>query len=750
MTSQSTSDPVSVRLFGRLTVLVGDDVVSGSLSSIARELLAYLLLHRSRDHARSILVGQFWGDLSESDARYALRQALWQIRGAIGERLVADSFSVGLATDAAFEVDVEEFQRRTSHLVRATDAPSALPVSIDRAGEARDLRAALALYRGDLLEEMTHPTIEAERERLRERYLHALLRLCAFEKSAENFEGALELALRITAVEPLQEAAHREAMRIYYLLGRPREALRHFERCSAVLIDELGIGPDAETARLAAEIGARIEDSAISAAYLPEPERDPPLVIKRPLELPLVGRQRERREILEALRAGLGGHSALLLVEGAPGLGKSRLLQEAVRDATWRGYDALMRGAGAWRSESPYGAVLETLGQGLSPVRARQIVPRLDRQARSVIAALMPRLTSVVPELAEALFVPTITDVEPVVDAVGGLIEAWTRRAPLLLALDDLQWADGDSLSLVASLVSRLESAQLANGVVLVLAYRGADARSRPLFWSQLEALDESPLLARRLRLEPLGVEDTARLVRRGLGYRRPASPLEEQVHRTTQGSPLFVLEYLAASLEAGRLVKSDTGEWCIEEAAVSDPSLSIRRESVEQTIADRLDGVPPLAQHVVAAAATLGTDVDYGTLRDATQLEGDALLESLLELRQRRLLFESAAGLHFSHDVVREVAYDRLSADERTALHANVAQAIEQRHASQSELLARHFEKAGAWEKVIEYASEAGARAERVHAPHAAITHYFLAIATYAPVAQARSRDQEIRRFEL
>ena len=190
----------------------------------AQALLAYLALAHGEAQPRDKLASLLWGDMPQSQARASLRQALTSIRRALGaaDILRVDSESVALNPDA-ITVDALTFQHRV------------------KAGTRQSLEEAAALYQGDLLAGLTlneapfEEWLLGERERLRELAVEALARLLAQQRSDGAIEGAVESALRLLALDPLQEAVHRSLMRLYSQLGRRGAALRQYQVCVAAL-----------------------------------------------------------------------------------------------------------------------------------------------------------------------------------------------------------------------------------------------------------------------------------------------------------------------------------------------------------------------------------------------------------------------------------------------------------------------------------------------------------------------------------
>jgi DNA-binding SARP family transcriptional activator len=221
-----------------LTATAGSAI---ALPRKCRALLAYLALTAGHAHSRERLATLLWEESSEAQARTSLRQALTSIRKALpapeGDLLQADAELIALGMQR-LALDAAQFEQLVEQ------------------GSAEALEQAAALYRGDLLEGFSSgaPAFEdwarAERERLRGRAREALGRLADHHAGQDRLDQAVAAATRLIALDPLQEHAHRLAMRLYVRQGKAGEALRQYRRCRELLAAELGVPPDAQTEAL--------------------------------------------------------------------------------------------------------------------------------------------------------------------------------------------------------------------------------------------------------------------------------------------------------------------------------------------------------------------------------------------------------------------------------------------------------------------------------------------------------------------
>lgn len=264
-------ETLSIRLFGAMDIRSGDRPVPALPTRKSRALLGFLLLHRGRRYGRETLSDMLWPSLTGREARRCLRTELWRVHSALeesrdlpkGSLLSIDRSQVGFAAARGCWLDVTEFE---SMLDRVPPK--------HRSGLTTDayrvLKRAVALYRGDLLEELDYEWCLFERERLKARVRSALELLLHHHEAQQEWEGAINLCYQLLDLDRLSELAHRELMRSYYLLGNRSAALRQFEICTDLLDRELDVEPMVETIALWREI-RRGQNDEVRDGMSPEP-----------------------------------------------------------------------------------------------------------------------------------------------------------------------------------------------------------------------------------------------------------------------------------------------------------------------------------------------------------------------------------------------------------------------------------------------------------------------------------------------
>lgn len=718
-----------VYLFGGLDMAWDERPLPELPGGMARSLLAYLLAYHDRPHTRDLLAGTFWPDLPDAIARRRLSQALWQIRtfwrnqDVTHPLLLATAGTVQLHPALPVWLDVAEFGR---HYERAA------------AGAPGELEAAarcVELYRGEFLAGHYEDWILLEREGLRGKLLQVLEQQLGRFKSRGEYERALVCARRLTAEDPWREEAHREIMRLCHLLGRDDEALRQYDACCQALARELGSPPSQETVALVEEVALRAGGPVpVLLPVRPRPPSAPRL--ERPDQLPLAGRQAELAELVRLVDSAALGNGGLAVVYGEAGVGKSRLLRELAANAQWRGVRV------AW------GHCCELA----APIAYQPLVEALRAELATLRTAALPspwadELVRLLPELAAAR-----TPLAPVrQEEAGRLLEALVQAflalaaaGPLLLLLEDAHWMDPASFAALRYLLPRLAETPL----LFVISVRPEELAGRP---AAVLAAMESTRLPHSLSLQRLDPAEAAELVQRALDLPRPAPRFSARLHAETEGNPFFLVETLWALVQEGVLAQDPDGGWRTPwDDSTEDYAELPLPAGVAQSIAGRLERLPPALREPLDTAAVIGRVIDFPLWLAAGNRSEQALLAAGDELCRRGLLLAAAPGggdYTFAHDLIRRVAYERLSAPRRRAGHRRAAEALALLAPEEPAALSYHWTHAEGWERAAFYHQRAGDRARSVYANAAAVAHYTQALDSLARLA---GPDDPERRYEL
>jgi len=719
VTQAPTRDGVTLRLtltlLGGFQVRVDPGVALTLPSKKAQALLAYLALPPGRAHPRGKLSALLWGDMREEQARSGLRQALFALRKALKE---ADPLPISLDGEtvsldpAAVDVDVAAFEQEV-----AQGAPDAL-------------ERAVALYHGDLLEGAAvreaafEEWLMAERERLRELVLEALARLLAHQRRAGAPDAAIRTAVRLLALDPLQEPVHRTLMRLYAQLGRRGAALRQYQHCVSVLQRELAAAPEAETKRLYREILQRraaretaTEGSATIQGPRPGAVRtrfDAPSV-----ETPLIGRESELARLREALESARRGRGQLLALLGEAGIGKSRLIAELAIEAPPRGARVLV--GRSYESEQilPFAPWADALRTG-GVIHDVEVLADLSAIWRTELTRLLPELGMDPHSGAED------GEYLRLFEGVAQLVSRLAARQPLVLVLEDLHWADEMSLRLLAFLGRRLQSWP----VLVLITAREEELADAPVLRRALGDLTREQRLV-PLTLAPLSRADTLSLLRvlaRAGSQPAAVERLGDRLWVASRGNPLIVVETM-------RGFRDDPAPEALSELPLP--------WSVREVIARRLERLGERGQALVAVAAVIAREFDFDLLQRAAGLAEEEAAEGVEELVRRRVLHGVGEHFDFPHERIREVAYGQLVPPRRRLLHRRVAESLESLYADRLELhyaaLGLHYREGEVWDKAVSYLRRAGAQAVSRSAYREALAWFEQALETAARLPDGR-----------
>ena len=630
-----------------------------------RAVLAVLLVLLNQVVSIDRLIDELWGETPPGAATASLQAYVSNLRRVLEPgrmprtpaKIVvteAPGYALRVAPD---QVDAYRFERLAAEAHRALQ-------SGDASGALRTLDAALTLWRGPAYAEFTYqPFATHEISRLHE------LRAAAEEDRVESRlligdgPGALAALGPLIASSPLRERLRALKMRVLYRSGRQAEALRTYDEARRLLAEELGLEPGRELQLLHRQMLE--QDPALDAAphFAPAapvtttPAPPPPAAARRPV---FIGRADALNRLRAAMGEAVAGRTRMVLVEGEPGIGKSRLAAELADLARQAGIPTCW---GRCHDDEgapplwPWVQVLRTLGVG-------------DLQgphARSVLAALLP-------ELGPAIHDDLAADAARfrLYDVVREAIEGAVAERPAVLVLDDVHWADVSSLRLLRFLAVELRDA----AVLVVVTFRDTEEATKTAFGDTLVDVARRPD-AERLRLTGLSEHDVADLLRLMTSIPDDAvAATAADVHERTSGNPFFITELV-------RLMESER-RWDAPGGAVDVPV------AVSDVIRRRVRRLPDDVQTVLGVAAVVGRRFELDILALACGLDAERTLEVLeAALVTRLVVEEKPARYRFAHALVTETLHHDLAPSRRARLHGRVAAAIESTAAAD---LAPHY----------------------------------------------------------
>ncbi len=463
---------------------------------------------------------------------------------------------------------------------------------------------------------------------------------------------------------------------------------------------------------------------------------------------PMVGRDREIAMLLDRWRHSRQGSGEAVLLWGEPGVGKSRLLRALCERLPEEEVRFLRLNCSPFAVHSPFSLVIALLERAIGAAREEAADVRLDRlealaarfgQPREKVRFLAAMLSiphedrygrlQMTPQLAKAETFLLLVE----------MLRAAAEASPVLLLVEDLQWADASTLELLDRLIAQLEKIPLL-----------AVLTSRPEFVS---LWPEHPAVT-SLELSRLNSEESLSLIAQ-LGARKPLPPeLTAQILTKTDGVPLFIEELTRAILESGSLVEEgDRYSFNWKTGGFTIP------ETLRDSLTARLDRVPEVRE-IAHISAAIGREFSYELLAALELMPEAALRRKLAQLTESGLAFQSGiipgAVFTFKHALVQEVAYDSMLRSQRQDLHARIARVLEERWPEIKEtepaLLAHHYAEAGLGEEALAWWQRAGELALKRFALPEALGHLRngMALLKKLPFGPARDRVELALRTTL
>ncbi len=669
---------LDVRLLGPITAeRDGESVSLGGPRQ--RAVLARLALVAGHVVTVDRLIDDVWAGEPPATAINTLQSYVSLLRRALGDAGLLRREGPGYVLTAGRGVlDAFRFE---DHVAQARAALAADP------GRAlAHLEAGLAEWHGPVLadvadEEWARPAAvrwdDLRLEALEARF-DALLALGRHGEAVPELERTVD-------EHPLREGFAKRLMVALYRSGRQADALRAFAHTRAVLADELGLDPTPELRDLQARI--LNHDPDLSA---PASEWTPPAAVAErarveqaaapaggpsPVPLPapavragkgeLVGRDDQLRRLHEAWELATSGASQLVLLHGEPGAGKSRLAAAFAAEVHAAGAVVLWGRATA-EAIVPFEPMVEAM---------RAVLRAVSGEARQRVAAEHGLLALLLPDLEQ--LVPEATAVRPdpsverylLFETVADLLRSESAVHPMLVVLDDLQWADAPSLKMIEHVLRH----EMPGRVLVVATVRLPSDDPTPELERMASSLARDGLLT-RVSVDPLKTEMVAELLRlSGRSVTRAAD-----LHAATGGNAFFLTE----------LIRHSDG--------TTDGGLP---ESIRAMIGLRLDRLDPRVVQVLNLAVVAGNAATLPVLVEASGLDGDSLLDATDTAVAAGLLVEDGAGrLSVPHALVGQAIRARLGRTRRLDLHRRVAEAIDATsdRGSSPALLAHHLLEAG------------------------------------------------------
>jgi class 3 adenylate cyclase/tetratricopeptide (TPR) repeat protein len=464
-----------------------------------------------------------------------------------------------------------------------------------------------------------------------------------------------------------------------------------------------------------------------------------------------VGRDDLLAQLVRLRKETAEGGCRAALLGGEPGIGKTRLATALAEAAHADGAIVL-----AGRCDEDLGVPFQPFVEALQHYATHAATPRLGRFGGE-LSRLVPEISEMVPGLSPPMRSDPETERYRLFDAVAAWLSDVSVEAPVLLVIDDLQWAAKPTFQLLRHVLRSAEALRL----LVVVTYRDTEmSRAHPLteFLADLRRLGG----VERCSLTGLDRAGVSAFIEAAAGHRlsEADAALPAAVWTETEGHPFFVAEVLRHLTETGRLEQRD-GRW-IMTASVEELGIP---EGVRDVVGQRLSRLSEEANRALTIGAVTGLEFEPAVVRVAAELGEDDLIAALEEGVAARLVSEVRGGApryRFAHALVRATLYDGLSGPRRAGAHRRVADAIETVHGRALDdylpALAHHYARAavpgdGATAaRAVDYAARAGDRALAQLAHDEAVAYYRQALLLFDGAIRtgAEPGDEEGRRVGL
>ncbi len=707
-------------------------------------LLIYLAVE-GRLHARKTLSELFWPEGDARHGRAALRITLLHLRHLLDEgegvdavpHLLIQRDTLGLDLTSALELDLHILLEAWTSARASTHTSLTMPEEAHRTLLAR-LQRAISLPRGEFLDGFSLRDAPAFDEwvRFQREYWHLRTsevfdRLSQLQFEAGELAAAIETVSRWLVLAPLHEDAYRRLMRLYFAAGDRAAALHAYDTCRTILATGMQAEPTPETVALASRMRA-VAPPRRKEARLPALALSPAML----LDGPLLGRTAEVSTLIKLYHVAQRGQTQVVLLEGEMGIGKTRLATEFLAWAETEGADVLQGQAFETGGQLPYQPVIEALRPRIERENAPDDL--LSDLWLAELARLLPELCDRYPDLPAPTGEKSVAR-NRLFEAMAHLGQALAARAPLVLFIDDVQWADATSLDVLHYLARRW--AESGTPALLLLTLRVGERAMLPGLAEWRTGMERAVPLT-HLQLGPLTAKDILRLLQvlSGKGERR-AEDLErfgQWLFAETEGQPFYLMETLKFLLERGVLASypNEDGGWTIDFTAAMEHETVVRGffpPSVREVIVARLDRLTPNAFVLLVAGAVLDQGITFAHLCRVADLAEQDGLPALDEALHSHLLQESereggpmTAGRYvFAHAMIRAVVYAEAGEARRSIFHRRALEALQEAAAAPAAVLAYHALAAGLAEPAFRWSLAAGDEAMRVVAVRDAITFY-------------------------
>ncbi len=811
-------EKLQINLLGPFRAEMEGQLLVGFRSDKVRALLAFLSVEHSRPWTRDFLAELFWPNYPEEKAQSNLRNSLSNLRFVIRDSkeepplLLISKSIIQFNTQANVFVDVNYFQELITNFNNEKIRPF---------GKTNNSQIELAvfLYKGSFMEGFSLDIQDFEswmlssREQFRQKYVKALCSLSKAYTQQGDFSKALDTCNQWIDIDPWEEEAYRLNIQILTKLGRRGAALAKFETCQIRLQEDLGIKPASETIRLVQKIQddfTKLEsiDSSFSKGQTdiekvdpgPVPEYIMGVISQNVEKSPFVARDKELAQLHIWLRDVLTNQGRTAFITGEPGIGKTFLLKEFTNQALFSHPDLLVLWGqcNAYTGQGdpyfPFINMIRMLVGDLKPLMTGTIISHehLDRLwylltdtvgvmvdngldlinrffPENIQFSLLEKHKGVNFDQLQSLSTmhknkPKVKiQLEALNDQFTQVLSMISKNHPIILVIDDLQWIDPGSISMLFHLGRNLSGKK----IFLIGAFRSEELNlnvenySHPL----VGILQEFQTQLGEILIDLMnsdGEEFSNALLDSEPNDFSP--DFYKMLYKHTSGHPLFTIELLREMQIRREIIRNNLGKW-VESRHLNWKMLPAR---VEAVIARRIGLLPKECQVILECASVQGEVFIVEILaRILGKSENEIIdfVDQIICKRHRLISYqgEKQIGIQpftyyrFRHALFQIYLYNHLLDHEKIRYHGLVCNHLESvfmNHLNQyPEMLhtmARHAEIGNLFEKAVDYYTLTGKNAVRLAANQEAIDHFNHALILLKTLPQSDKRDKKELELQL
>lgn len=685
------STKLSIQLLGDFHFVYDGQTIESFGAPRLQSVLTYLILHRDIPQPRRHLAFVLWPDSNEAAARNNLRQLIYQLRQVLPEPnrfLSSDANTIGWKLDEDQIIDVVMLDKYLEQAATSEkqENPDLLRYALEQTAIS---------FHGVLLPGCYEEWILPERERIHNMSVMALQKLISLQEDQRDYTAAIHIGQMLLHLDPLDENIYYLMMRLHRKNYDIAGAMRIYQTAEKTLESELGIRP-----------GQLLQKSFEQIRNKVMMENDNNRTINPRQMQSFVGRQAEWQRLNKAWQRSANGSTNLVILSGEAGIGKTRLAEEMLVWADEQ--DIITARARAYGVEGQL--TMAPVTEWLRDDHFQAGFVDLEPIWLVEISRLLPELRLNNSKLPKPEIIPDFGQRQRFFEALARTI--LLPNHPTLLMIDDIQWCDQETIEWLHFLLRFNPQAPL-----LILGTLRSE-ETHPALARLFQQLQTSEILT-DIELQSLDASETAKLAGQSVGEELSLNKAM-QLYRETEGNPLFIIEMMNAGFR----------EWLAnDEMKPSSEVLPfVLPPRMQAVILQRLVQLSPSARRAAEIGAVFGRPFSLNLLLQVSHEEEDVLVGALDELWQKRMISEKAANTYeYTHDKLREVTYNELSAPQRRLLHRRLAEALETIYAGDLEQvngqIAVHYDRAGVSEKAIPFYTVAGSTAASVYANEDAIT---------------------------